>query len=120
MNSIHKELTADSIDLLKALITRPYFSREEQGTAELLSLFFAEKQIPTQRVGHNIYAYNKHFSALKPTILLNSHHDTVKPNAGYTKDPFAADEVDGKLYGLGSNDAGGCLSLLLCPRRFSL
>jgi len=61
----------------------------------------------------NIWAWNKHFDASKPTILLNSHHDTVKPNSGYTRDPFDAKIEDGKLYGLGSNDAGGCLVSLI-------
>ncbi|MBX9733510.1 MAG: M20/M25/M40 family metallo-hydrolase, partial [Chitinophagaceae bacterium] len=55
------------------------------------------------------------FDSSKPTILLNSHHDTVKPNKAYTRDPFDASIIDGKLYGLGSNDAGGCLvSLITC------
>ncbi|MFX5933764.1 M20/M25/M40 family metallo-hydrolase, partial [Acinetobacter baumannii] len=60
-------------------------------------------------------AVNKYFDASKPTILLNSHHDTVKPNKEYTRDPFEAAIVDDKLFGLGSNDAGGCLvSLIAC------
>ena len=46
-------------------------------------------------------------------MLLNSHHDTVKPNSGYTKDPFSSQVEDGKLYGLGSNDAGGPLVSLI-------
>ena len=62
---------------------------------------------------HNVWAINKYFDKSKPTLLLNSHHDTVKPNNGYTKDPFKAIVEDGKLYGLGSNDAGGCLVSLL-------
>ena len=45
--------------------------------------------------------------------MLNSHHDTVKPNTAYTKDPFKAVVEEGKLYGLGSNDAGGCLVSLI-------
>jgi len=56
---------------------------------------------------------NKHFDDSKPTLLLNSHHDTVKPNNGYTKDPFKASVEEGRLYGLGSNDAGGCLVSLM-------
>lgn len=67
----------------------------------------------THRQYNNIYAFNKHFDERKPTLLLNSHHDTVKPNSAYTKDPFDAHIEDGKLYGLGSNDAGGCLVSLL-------
>jgi acetylornithine deacetylase len=62
---------------------------------------------------NNIWAWNRHFDASKPTILLNSHHDTVKPNSGYTRDPFDTTAEDGKLYGLGSNDAGGCLVSLI-------
>ncbi|RZM21298.1 MAG: M20/M25/M40 family metallo-hydrolase, partial [Pedobacter sp.] len=58
-------------------------------------------------------AYNKHFDASKPTLLLNSHHDTVKPNSGYTRDPYDAAVEEGKLFGLGSNDAGGCLVSLI-------
>lgn len=56
---------------------------------------------------------NDHFDDSKPTLLLNSHHDTVRPNKGYTRDPFKAEIIDGKLFGLGSNDAGGCLVSLL-------
>ena len=50
--------------------------------------------------------------------MLNSHHDTVRPNNGYTKDPFEPIINDGKLYGLGSNDAGGCLVSLLATFSF--
>ena len=62
---------------------------------------------------NNVWATNKYFDELKPTILLNSHHDTVKPNQGYTLDPFHPVERDGKLFGLGSNDAGGSLVSLI-------
>jgi acetylornithine deacetylase len=47
-----------------------------------------------------------------PSLLLNSHHDTVKPNSGYTRNPFEAAIEDDKLFGLGSNDAGGALVAL--------
>jgi acetylornithine deacetylase len=50
--------------------------------------------------------------------LLNSHHDTVRPNPAYTRDPFAPDEEDGRLYGLGSNDAGGSVVSLLAAFRY--
>ncbi|MBN8789147.1 MAG: M20 family metallo-hydrolase [Terrimonas sp.] len=98
-----------AVSLLKALIATPSFSKEEDKTADILCHFFAEKGIPHFRIGNNIYASNRFFDESKPTILLNSHHDTLKPNQGYTIDPFAPIEKDGKLYGLGSNDAGGCL-----------
>lgn len=106
-------LKVESIELLKKLIKTPSFSREEDKTAELITDYLDKKQIRWFRSGNNVWAKNKHFNPSLPSILLNSHHDTVKPNQGYTRDPFDADTKDGKLFGLGSNDAGGCLVSLL-------
>ncbi|MEO5684718.1 MAG: M20 family metallo-hydrolase [Chitinophagaceae bacterium] len=98
-----------AVVLLKQLISTPSFSKEENDTAALITLFLEQNGIPCQRVGNNVYAKNAHYHEGRPTILLNSHHDTVKPNKGYTLNPFEALEKDEKLFGLGSNDAGGCL-----------
>jgi acetylornithine deacetylase len=106
-------LTAEAIALLKELIAIPSFSKEESQTAGVLTRYLAEKGVSAERAGNNVYARNLHFSDSKPTLLLNSHHDTVKPNAQYTKDPFTPLEESGKLYGLGSNDAGGPLVALI-------
>lgn len=108
-----KELTQSAIELLKNLIETPSFSSEEDKTAAHIENWFAEYKIPCVRTKNNVWATNLHFDESKPTLLLNSHHDTVKPNNGYTKDPFKAIEEAGKLYGLGSNDAGGCLVSLM-------
>lgn len=107
------KLTSNAIELLKNLIATQSFSKEEEGTALLIEAWFNAEDIPFERSQNNIIAYNKHFDKSKPTILLNSHHDTVKPNSAYTKDPFHPHIEDGKLYGLGSNDAGGCLVSLI-------
>ena len=106
-------LTQEAIALLKALIETPSFSSEEDKTALLIENWFNQNSIPFERENNNVWAFNKYFDGSKPTLLLNSHHDTVKPNQGYTKDPFEAIEEDGKLFGLGSNDAGGCLVSLI-------
>lgn len=118
MNDTISILTTASIQLLKELIAIPSFSKEEDQSAVIISLFFAKRGIPHFRIGNNIYASNHHFDESKPTILLNSHHDTVKPNKAYTTDPFAPIEKEGKLYGLGSNDAGGPLVSLLAAFLF--
>jgi len=110
---MQNKLFDDSLDLLQKLISIPSLSKEEELTAEAIDLFLQDRGVKTHRKENNIWAFNKHYDASKPTILLNSHHDTVKPNSGYTRDPFAADIVDGKLFGLGSNDAGGCLVSLI-------
>lgn len=108
-----KELQEQAINLLKDLIQTPSFSREEQGTAQLLEAWMQKNEISYNRDLNNVWAVNKHFDPAKPTLLLNSHHDTVKSNSAYTKDPFKAEVSEGKLFGLGSNDAGGCLVSLL-------
>ena len=108
-----EKLTIDAIALLKNLIETSSFSSEEQNTALLIESWFQEYKIAYQRAHNNVWAVNKYFDESKPTFLLNSHHDTVQPNKAYTKDPFKAIIENGKLYGLGSNDAGGCLVSLL-------
>ncbi len=106
-------LTKAAISLLKQLIATPSYSREEDKTALLIEQFLTDQGIPFQRKKNNIWAINQHFDPAKPTMLLNSHHDTVKPNPSWTLDPFTPLVEDGKLFGLGSNDAGGCLVSLL-------
>lgn len=108
-----EKLTIDAISLLKRLIETQSFSSKEENTALLIEAWFTNNEIPFNRTKNNIWATNKHFDESKPTLLLNSHHDTVKPNSAYTNDPFEAFEKDGKLFGLGSNDAGGCLVSLI-------
>lgn len=110
----YENLYNTAVELLKKLIATPSLSRDEAGTADLIAEFLANNGVnDIQRLHNNVWARNKHFDPSKPTILLNSHHDTVKPNPGYTRDPFAPDVEDGKLYGLGSNDAGASLVSLL-------
>ena len=106
-------LQADCIALLKQLIATPSFSKEEDNSSVLIRSFLEKNGVKTEQYLYNIWAKNKFFNANKPTILLNSHHDTVKPNKGYTLDPFSPIEKDGKLFGLGSNDAGGSLVSLI-------
>lgn len=109
----------NAVGLLKQLISTPSFSKEENDTAQIICDFFDLHGVSFARVGNNIYAKNKYYDAAKPSILLNSHHDTVLPNKGYTIDPFTPVVKAGKLYGLGSNDAGGCLvSLIACFLHF--
>jgi len=108
-----QQLTVEALDLLKNLISKQSFSGEENETALLIMQWFSTHGIKFESENHNVWAKNKWFDESKPTILLNSHHDTVKPNKGYTRNPLKPEVIDGKLYGLGSNDAGGALVSLL-------
>jgi acetylornithine deacetylase len=112
-------LTQNAIALLQDLIRLESFSGAEDRTATRIEEWFSSYEIPFQRKDNNMWATNKHFDIQKPTLLLNSHHDTVHPNQGYTRNPYSPDIEDGKLYGLGSNDAGGALvSLIACFTHF--
>ncbi|MDC3344588.1 M20 family metallo-hydrolase [Flavobacteriaceae bacterium] len=113
-----EKLTKAAILLLKSLIKTPSFSSEEHETALLIESWFKDSDITFNRTNNNIWATNKYFDDTKPTLLLNSHHDTVRPTNRYTKDPFDPIINAGKLYGLGSNDAGGCLVSLLATFSF--
>src|SRR5690606_40011428 len=108
-----KERTEKAIELLHQLIGIQSFSSEEDRTADAIEQWFIDFDIPFKRVKNNGYAFNKHYDTKKPNLLLNSHHDTVKPNSAYTRDPYLPHVEDGKLFGMGSNDAGGCLVSLM-------
>jgi acetylornithine deacetylase len=108
-----QKLIQDSTNLLRDLIRIPSFSKEEKQTGDTIERFLQQRGVKTFRKLNNVWAYNKFYDESKPTILLNSHHDTVKPNTGYVRNPFSPDIEDEKLYGLGSNDAGGCLVSLI-------
>lgn len=103
----------NAIDLLKEMISTPSFSREEHNVAEVISACMRKMSFEPQRKGNNLWIRNKDFDISKPTILLNSHIDTVRPVSGWTKDPFTPEIEDDTLYGLGSNDAGASLVSLL-------
>ncbi len=105
MTDIQK-LYDDAVALLCEMIRTPSPSGEEQGTAAILADFLAHRGVRPHRLGNNVWAFNDRYDPAKPTILLNSHHDTVRPNDAYTRDPFTPEVADGRLYGLGSNDAG--------------
>ena len=108
------ELTHKAIELLKQLISTPSLSKEEDKTATLIFNFLQQEGVEEPHMYlNNVWAVNKYFDPAKETLMLNSHHDTVKPNNGYTRPPFEAQIEDGKLYGLGSNDAGGPLVSLI-------
>ncbi len=106
---IHK-----ATDLLKQLISTPSLSKKEDKTAALIFNFLKQEGVEDPHIYlNNVWAVNKHFNPAKQTLMLNSHHDTVKPNNGYTRPPFEAQVEGGKLFGLGSNDAGGPLVSLI-------
>ena len=113
MSMQQDDLAQKALELLEQLIAIPSFSGEEDGTGDAIEAFLQAYGITARRQHNNVYAFNEHFDPDKPNLLLNSHHDTVRPNSAYTRDPFLPQVENGRLYGLGSNDAGGPLVSLL-------
>lgn len=108
-----EQAAEEAISLLKQLIATQSFSKEEQQTADIIADHLEGKGCEVQRLMNNVWVRSHNFDPRKPTILLNSHHDTVKPASTYTRDPFSPDVEQDMLYGLGSNDAGGALVSLM-------
>ena len=94
------------VELLSRLVATPSVSGNEDGTAAIIADFLAEYGVAPQRCYNNVWALSRGYDSSKPTLMLNSHHDTVKPAGGYTFDPYCGTVTDGKVLGLGSNDAG--------------
>lgn len=105
-------LKSEAKALLKELISIPSMSREEGNAADCMAQWLERKGFSAERKGHNVWAHAPGDRTGKPVVLLNSHLDTVKPSSGYSRNPFDAAETQGRLYGLGSNDAGGSLVAL--------
>jgi acetylornithine deacetylase len=103
----------ESIELLKKLISTPSFSKEESGSSDIIYNYLVSKGLNPNRHLNNIWIEHLRNIPNRPTVLLNSHHDTVKPTAGWTYNPFTPTLSEGKLIGLGSNDAGASLVSLL-------
>jgi acetylornithine deacetylase len=115
---MNNKLTDQSIDLIKALVSISSFSGEEDHAANLIQETLEKSGISVTRKFHNVYAYSAGFDRDKPTLLLNSHHDTVRPTGGWNSDPFQPLIEGDKLVGLGSNDAGASLVSLMAVFKY--
>ena len=106
-------MTDQAVQLLQRLIAIPSLSRQEDKAADAIEAHLREKGVECHRFRNNLWALSDNYDPQKPTLMLNSHIDTVKPSASYTFDPFAPFIADGKIYGLGSNDAGASVVSLI-------
>lgn len=103
----------EAIKLLKNIISIPSISRQEKEVADFLQSYLESKGLSIIRVENNLISVFEDYDPQRPNLILNSHIDTVMPNNSYTRDPFEADSIDGKIYGLGSNDAGASVVSLI-------
>ena len=106
-------LKKKAVDLLCQLIETQSFSSEEDKTADIIFKFLTDHGATAHRQNNNVWSIHPNFDENKKTILLNSHHDTVKFGSSWTYDPLKATIEGDKLVGLGSNDAGASAVSLL-------
>jgi len=99
--------------LLRDMVAIPSFSRQEGEVADLVCSWIEEKGVQYKRMGNNILLHKGCGKDGAPSLLLNSHIDTVKPSPKYTFDPFTPPYHPERIDGLGSNDAGGSAFALL-------
>lgn len=117
-NRAINSVVAESVELLEQLIATPSFSREENSAADLVERFLQRHTSgEVKRLHNNVYVHASNFDPSLPTLLINSHLDTVRPVASYQRDPFAPTREEGRLYGLGSNDAGASVVALIAAYR---
>ena len=114
---LNEKYVSDSIELLKAMIAIPSLSREEDNVATMIEKKLKDFGYQPNRVGNNIWLKSRNWDSYKPIILFNSHIDTVRPAKGWSYEPFSATEENGKITGLGSNDAGASVVALLAAFR---
>ena len=113
-----QQLPQESIALLDQLIATPSTSRDEAATADIIEAFLkAHVRGKVERIHNNVFVRTPLWDDTRPTLLMNSHHDTVRPSASYTRDPYAPTHEEGRIYGLGSNDAGGSVVSLIAAYR---
>lgn len=99
-------------ELLRGLVRIPSFSRQEEKTAAYLTDWFAAQGAPVQQKGNNVWLQANPPDPARPTVMLCSHHDTVRPVSTWQRDPFDPGSESGMIYGLGSNDAGAALAAM--------
>ena len=114
-----EQLTIEAVALLDQLIATPSMSRDEAVTADIIEEFLKSRvKGNVQRIHNNVYVRTPHWNEAHPTLLMNSHHDTVKPSASYTRNPYEPTHEEGRIYGLGSNDAGASAVSLIAAYRY--
>lgn len=103
----------EPIEFLSRMIAIPSVSRQEGNVANLVEQEMIRLGFDYNRCGNNLWVVHPSYDSSRPTLLLNSHLDTVRPATTWTRDPYLPAIIDGRLYGLGSNDAGASAACLL-------
>jgi len=101
---------AELLALHRELVSTPSISGEEKTLVDHVERWMRDHDLAPRRLGNSLLAT----TGEGPLLLLNTHLDTVPPTEGWTRDPFTATpESDGRVFGLGANDAKASAAALL-------
>ncbi len=91
--------------LHRLAVATPSVSGEEGALSLAMAEWLGARGARVERLGHTILAVHEGAVPDAPVLLFDTHLDTVPPAPGWSHDPFAATVEEGRVYGLGSNDA---------------
>ena len=126
-------LTAESVALLKEMISIESPSFSEEAVCSHISGWLSDKGVVHERIGNNIIAGHI-IDEARPTLMLCAHIDTVAASPDYEFNPYnpdyqrAADvisvirgeslTVSDIVAGLGSNDDGASVVAMIAAYRY--
>ncbi len=97
------------LQLHREIVSIPSLSGSEARLADWLEAWLGQRDVAVERHGQSLLAT----CGSGPLVLLDTHLDTVPPAPGWTRDPFRPASEDGRVYGLGSNDAKASVAAML-------
>ncbi len=99
----------DVLDVHRQLVSIPSVSGDETEISNYVEGLLSPGPCRVERVGNSVLA----FAGSGKRIVLNSHIDTVPPAGDWNTDPWTPTPIDGRVYGLGSNDAKASVAAML-------
>ena len=92
---------AEVLELHRRIVSIPSISGNEAEVVAFLDGWLTERGVAVERVGDSLLS----LVGDGPLCLLDTHVDTVPPASGWSRDPHDVAVDDGKVIGLGANDA---------------
>ena len=104
---------AEVLALHRALVTIPSVSGSEKTIVDFLEEWLASRGVVAERIGESLFATCGAPLGTAPLLLFDTHLDTVPPGSGWTRPPFSPTVDEGRVYGLGSNDAKASVAAMI-------
>ena len=101
---------AELLALHRELVATPSVSGSEGAIADLVYDWLRARLPRVERRGDNVLGW---VGDAGPILCLCSHLDTVPPGPGWTHDPWTPRLTEGRVHGLGANDAKASVAAMM-------